>query len=124
MIETLALVIGWTVSIVIGLLGLVFVWKVATDKININRVISEPDGSGASLSRLQFLIFTFVIAMSLFWIVVRQENFPEEIPAGVFILLGISGGSYVISKGIQPKLKVDRETETPTNDTPPKQDEG
>ena len=91
MIETLALVIGWTVSIVIGLLGLVFVWKVATDKININRVISEPDGSGASLSRLQFLIFTFVIAMSLFWVVVRQENFPEEIPAGVFILLGISG---------------------------------
>ena len=54
------------------------------------------------MSRSQLLIFTFVIAMSLFWIIMKELKFPEIQP-GVWTLLGISGGSYVISKGIQCK---------------------
>jgi UDP-N-acetylmuramyl pentapeptide phosphotransferase/UDP-N-acetylglucosamine-1-phosphate transferase len=84
-------------------------------------LISEKSASGppaASMSRFQFLIFTFVISLSLFLIVVsnaqlRQtdENakraadqtlpgFPE-IPGGVLALLGISASSYTVSKAIQ-----------------------
>jgi len=105
MFDMLALVLGWTVALFVGLFGAVILWKVVTNQIDISRLISEPDGSGASLSRFQFLIFTFVIALGLFWVIVRQEGFPEEIPEGIFILLGISGGSYVVSKSIQTHMK-------------------
>lgn len=100
----LALVLGWTLVIIVGLLGLVIVYKVLTNSIDISLLISESDGGGASLSRFQFLIFTFVIALSLFYVIVRQEGFPEEIPNGILALLGISGGSYVVSKGIQAQM--------------------
>lgn len=87
-------------AILVGLIGLVIFWQMASGSIDLTYLVSEADGK-ASLSRFQFLIFTFVIAISLFWVTVRHEGFPEEIPAGIFILLGISGGSYVVSKGIQ-----------------------
>ena len=93
-------------------------WKIATGTIDISELISEeakqdkPRGK-ASLSRFQFLIFTFVIALSLFWVIVRQEGFPEEIPNGIFLLLGISGGSYVLSKGIQAQMNKRQEGKDP-----------
>ena len=85
-----------------GLLGLtilVFIWQ---GKIPLFKLLSEPNGD-ASLSRLQFLIFTFVIALSFFLIVVgnQQPAFPSPIPAEVLTLLGISASSYLVSKGIQ-----------------------
>lgn len=64
-------------------------------------LINESSGE-ASMSRFQLLIFTFVIAMSLFLIIIHEMKFPE-IPGSVWTLLGISGGSYLISKGIQCK---------------------
>jgi uncharacterized BrkB/YihY/UPF0761 family membrane protein len=67
--------------------------------VDLDRLISEPNGD-ASLSRFQFLVFTFVIAMSLFLIIVSTKSFPT-IPGAILALLGISGGSYVVSKGIQ-----------------------
>ena len=106
-----------TLTVLIGLYGLIILWKIVSGEINISKLISEPDGSGASLSRFQFLIFTFVVSMSLFWVIVRQEGFPEEIPSGIFVLLGISGGSYVISKGIQPRIKTKPEGESPGKKT-------
>jgi hypothetical protein len=71
-----------------------------TNKIDLRRLISEPSGD-ASMSRFQFLVFTFVIAISLFLIVTVKQSFPLDIPPAVVGLLGVSGGSYVISKGIQ-----------------------
>jgi len=99
---TVLQVAAWVALGFVGLLGatiLVWIW---TGRINLNRVISEPNGD-ASLSRLQFLIFTFVIATSLFLVVASQPNGPgfTEIPQGVFMLLGISGSSYLVSKSIQ-----------------------
>jgi hypothetical protein len=93
---------GWVVVAFVGLFGLIFLIRVLQDRIVLNKLISEPNGD-ASLSRLQFLIFTFVIAMSLFLIIVGQKGGPAfpEIPAGIMALLGISGGSYLVSKGIQ-----------------------
>ncbi|HFE64830.1 MAG TPA: hypothetical protein ENK14_10520 [Caldithrix sp.] len=96
---TVAIVIGWIVAVFIGTIGAVIIWLILTGKINLEHLISEPGGD-ASLSRFQFLIFTFVISMSLFLIVAHDLNFPN-IPPEIIGLLGISGGSYVISKGIQ-----------------------
>ncbi len=105
MFDNLTLAIGWMLTGLIGAFGLVILWKMITGDIDLKNLISETDGSGASLSRFQFLIFTFVISMSLFWVIVRHETLPEEIPTGIFVLLGISSGSYVISKGIQKSGK-------------------
>lgn len=97
-------VIGWTLTIFIGVLGLIILWQIATGKIDLRLLISEKDGA-ASLSRFQFLIFTFVIGMSLFYLIAINRNYPA-IPSQILALLGISGGSYVVSKGIQTSRDV------------------
>lgn len=81
------------------LLALAFV----VGRIDLSKLLSEPDGY-ASLSRFQFLIFTFVIAMSLCLIIVSNQplKFPD-VPGGILALLGISGGSYVVAKGNSDK---------------------
>lgn len=98
---TLALVIGWILTIFVGLLAAWILILIVTGKINLTQLISEPTGQ-ASLSRFQFLVFTFVIALSLFLIIVGGDRpaFPQNIPGGILALLGISGGSYVVAKGI------------------------
>lgn len=98
---SLALVIGWIIAIFIAALEVtvvIFIWR---NKINIDKLISDEAGN-ASLSRFQFLIFTFVISMSLFYLIVSltPPKFPE-IPIEILGLLGISGGTYAIAKGIQ-----------------------
>jgi hypothetical protein len=78
---------------------------IASGKIDISHLLEEksPDGAtgAASMSRFQLLIFTFVIALSLFLIVVNTGGFPDKIPPEVLTLLGISATTYAVSKGIQ-----------------------
>jgi hypothetical protein len=115
------------------------VWQILVDKINLQYLVSEKNGQ-ASLSRFQALVFTFVIGLSYFLLVL--ESFVKQaspacqlasqkvqelattctaedceklitamndvcglglpdLPASVLTLLGISGGTYVLSKGIQ-----------------------
>lgn len=100
-LNTPGMVTAWMVPVFIGLLGLLVLWKIYTGKINLAGLINETGGE-ASMSRFQLLIFTFVISMSLFLIIISNMKFPE-IPNGIWALLGISGGSYVVSKGIQCK---------------------
>lgn len=99
--ETLTLVAGYIICVFIGILGVFILWRIADGSIDLSRLISEPNGD-ASLSRFQFLVFTFVIALSLFLVIVASKpiGFPA-IPGTVLSLLGISGSSYLISKGIQ-----------------------
>lgn len=100
---TLIVVCGWIFCILIGLYGLTVLWKIWSGDIDLSDLISETNG-GASLSRFQFLIFTFVIALSLFLVIISHKDrpgFPETIPATILSLLGISGSSYLVSKGIQ-----------------------
>lgn len=70
--------------------------------INLERVISDENGD-ASMSRFQLLIFTLVVAMSLFYIIVASNPpaFPKRIPPEILGLLGISGTSYILAKAIQ-----------------------
>ena len=132
MVTTLGLVIGWVLTIFVGVLALMILVKIWKGDIDLNYLISDENG-WASLSRFQFLVFTFVVAMSLFYLVVA--NTPPKypiIPKEILALLGISGGSYVLSKGIQnsrdvsmtdlgqpPEQNEPRVTNTPVIDTDP-----
>lgn len=109
-LEILKLAVGWVIVVFVGLIELLILWKIYKGTINLDKLISEENGD-ASLSRFQFLIFTFVISMSLFLVIVAAKDgpaFPASIPAGIFALLGISGGSYVVSKGIQVNKEVEK----------------
>ena len=99
--QTLTLVCGYTICVLIGLLGLVVLWKIFDGSIDLSELLDET-GGGASMSRFQLLIFTFVFAFSLFLVIVSAKTpaFPN-IPGTVLSLLGISGSSYLVSKGIQ-----------------------
>jgi hypothetical protein len=105
--STLALWFGILLAVFLGVLELLVLWFIATGKIDLKMLISEKSGA-ASLSRFQFLIFTFVIAMSFFLVVATDPTGLPDVPTGVFTLLGISGGSYVISKGIQSSQSNER----------------
>lgn len=100
---------GWIALVFIGAVGLIIVVKMWTNKIDLGDLLTETSNGSqqpakASLSRFQFLIFTFVIAIGLLYTTFQADGFPE-IPDGVYVLLGISGGSYLVSKGIQHNKK-------------------
>lgn len=97
----LTIVVGWVITVFIGLLDLIILWLIIVVKIDLQKLISEPSGD-ASLSRFQFLVFKFVIAMSLLLLTIKSDPsvFPK-IPTEILVLLGISGSSYMISKAIQ-----------------------
>jgi hypothetical protein len=83
---------------VLEVLALVAVYRLLKGD-RLEGLILESDGSKASLSRLQALIFTFAVA-GLFMVFSLDIGDFIEIPESVLGLLGISGGTYLISKGI------------------------
>jgi uncharacterized BrkB/YihY/UPF0761 family membrane protein len=109
--DLLTIVSGWIIAVFIGLLGLLVLWRIFRGEININDLLLEGRDGKASLARFQFLIFTFVIALSLFLVIAAQNPpaFPDSIPAEIFALLGISGGSYLVSKGVQSNQETQME---------------
>ena len=90
--------------ILLGFAALVL-WKLYRDENALTGLLSEPLERGdpgpakASLSRFQFLIFTFVIA-GLYLLLCIEAGTLIEIPGNVLALLGISGGTYVVSKTV------------------------
>ena len=95
----LKLAIGYGLLILVFMFGLAVLIEIVRGRIDISELLEEVDG-GASMSRFQLLIFTFVIALSLFLMVAAQEKFPA-VPPEVLTLLGISASTYAVSKGIQ-----------------------
>lgn len=61
-----------------------------------------PPPGKASISRFQLLLFTFLIG-GLFVVLSLEAGTFVEIPNGVLGLLGISGGSFLVSKGLPSK---------------------
>jgi hypothetical protein len=93
------------ISIIILLFAILILWKIYNNTINLTGLLTEPgpDGQGkASLSRFQFLVFTFVIA-GLFLLLSIESGTFVDIPNNVLALLGISGGSYLVSKAMPAK---------------------
>ena len=101
---TLALIAGYVVVIFIGALGAILLLKMFRGTIDLSALISEENGQ-ASFSRFQFLVFTFVIAVSVLVLTLEGGEFPE-LGTDVLGLLGISGSGYVVSKGIQKSSEV------------------
>lgn len=134
--SSLELVLGYMICGVIGLFALAVLWRIATGQINLNLLISE-NGGGASMSRFQLLIFTFVVGLSFFLIVVSNARIFEsspaashtstpsgtplpDVPGGVLGLLGISASSYTVSKAIQANMPSKSGAGTPGGDQPGK----
>lgn len=102
--DRLTLLVGYGTLILVFFFGLLVLLEIASGRIDLSHLLSEagPDGKTgqASLSRFQLLIFTLVIAFSLFLITVAKNQFPA-IPTEILTLLGISASTYAVSKGIQ-----------------------
>jgi len=98
--STLQLAIGWFALGIAAAMAITVIGLIVTGRIKLEKLLGDKNGD-ASLSRFQFLVFTFVIGFSFLYLVVSQEGvrFPD-IPGGVLTLLGISGSSYLVSKGI------------------------
>lgn len=113
----LELLAGYVICGFIAVIGFVVVWKIATGKIDISKMLNEKDGTpgsvgAASMARFQLLIFIFVIALSFFLVVISNikiiqyrsgDGIPKlpDVPNGVLYLLGISASSYTVGKAIQ-----------------------
>jgi hypothetical protein len=99
----LSLIVSWTVLVLVSFGGFVVLGRMIDGDIDLSLLLTETGGSGASLSRFQLLIFTFVISLSLFLIVIsgNPPGFPKTIPPEILTLLGISASTYAVSKGIQ-----------------------
>ncbi|MGB8776365.1 MAG: hypothetical protein WCC78_19680 [Terriglobales bacterium] len=110
------LAISYGGLIMLFLFGFLVLAGIASGKIDISQILAEKDGSGASMSRFQLMIFTFVISLSLFLIVVGKGDFPKEIPNQILELLGISATTYGVSKGIQA---TSNDTNAPPQDAAP-----
>jgi cytosine/uracil/thiamine/allantoin permease len=101
-IQTMLMISGYGVCLFMGALCLVLLLKIWRNEIDLSTLLQEANGD-ASMSRFQLLIFTLVVAISLFILVERSTamlpSFPT-IPDGVLWLLGISGSTYAVGKGI------------------------
>lgn len=94
------------ISIILLLFAFLVIWKIYTGAISLDGLLAETpkdgksvDNAKASLSRFQFLIFTFVIA-GLFLLLSIESGSFVEIPTNVLVLLGISGGTHLIAKTV------------------------
>lgn len=105
----LALAAGYVIVIFLGALAAAIVWLIFTGRIDLRLLVSEKDGP-ASLSRFQFLVFTFVVAACILVLALESGEFPTLTPE-LLGLLGISAGSYVVSKGIQQSGEEKKTTE-------------
>lgn len=98
---TLSLTFGYLVCAFLGMLEMLIIWSILTGRIDISKLLSDVEG-GASMSRLQLLIFTIVIATGLAGLLVTHVNpgvYPD-VPRGVLILLAMSASTFLISKRI------------------------
>lgn len=99
-INRLKVGVGYTLLGIIFLFGFAILIHIAQGKIDLSDLLSEGSDGKASMSRFQLLIFTLVIALSLFLVIANDMKFPS-IPPEVLTLLGISASTYAVSKGIQ-----------------------
>jgi hypothetical protein len=99
MFDRPVLIFTYVVAFAFLALVLLVIAKMASGAIDLSGLLNESDSTKASLSRFQVLVFTFVIA-GLFLILSIEAGQLVEVPNSVLGLLGISGGSYLVGKGI------------------------
>ena len=95
-------VLIYVVASFLALLQGILVYRMWVNTIDLSQLISDGEGQ-ASLSRFQFLIFTFVIAVGILYLTFKNDGFPE-LDNGILILLGVSGASYAVGKSLDNQV--------------------
>ncbi len=90
---------GYTALLLIFLFGVVVLYAMVNGDVDVAELIGE-SGGGASMSRFQFLVFTFVVALGIIFLLAKDGKFPD-LNANLLALVGISASTYAVSKGIQ-----------------------
>jgi hypothetical protein len=90
---------GYTALLLVFLYGVIVLYEMINGSVDVAELIGE-SGGGASMSRFQLLIFTFVIALGIIFLLAKDGKFPELTP-NLLALVGISASTYAVSKGIQ-----------------------
>lgn len=108
--EKLKLAFAYGGLIILFLFGFLVLAAIASDKINISQLLEEKGVGGASMGRFQLLIFTLVIGLSFFLVVLCKCDMPE-VSTNVLALLGVSATTYGVGKGIQASVKKDEDGE-------------
>jgi len=135
-LQYLEIIVGYLVCGIVAVFGIVLVWRVASDG-SLADLLDDPDSGKASTSRFQLVIFTFVVALSFFLVVVSNVKLRQsggvvtdtgmpDVPGGVLALLGISASSYLVSRGITKSgngngstFEAKTEVKENTNEPPP-----
>jgi hypothetical protein len=104
-VQNITLYCFLAISIIMLAYAFVVLFKIFRGDINLDGLLAETPGPNpgvakASLSRFQFLIFTFVIA-GLFLLLSIQAGTFVDIPINVLALLGVSAGSYLVAKAVK-----------------------
>ena len=93
-------------STVIVAFAAAVLWQIVNGRIDLFGIVSEPDDVArvnrrpkASLSRFQFLVFTFVVAGLFLMLSIESGSF-VNIPENVLVLIGLSGTSFIVSKAV------------------------
>lgn len=95
----LILVTDYFAVFIVFLFAVIVLAEMVAGRIDLSELLGE-HGGGASMSRFQLLIFTLVIGLSFVLVVAHSKEMPA-ISSQVLLLLGISGSTYAVSKGIQ-----------------------
>lgn len=90
-------IVYWVLVVIIAAFAGITLLKLW--RVDFGGLIQETNSQKASLSRFQFLLFTFIIA-GLYLVLCLDTGDFIAVPESVLGLLGISGGSYLVSKGI------------------------
>jgi predicted histidine transporter YuiF (NhaC family) len=85
-------------TFLIAALALIIVVWIIRGRIDLKFLIADEAGD-ASMSRLQLLIFTFVVAVGLIRVLEATGSFPD-IPNSILVLVGVSGSTYAIGKAV------------------------
>ena len=96
--NTVTILLAYSVVLFITGAEALILYQIATNQINLHLLLAD-DGGDASLSRFQFLIFTFIIGSGLLHLTLKGPTFPT-VDTGILMLLGISGASYAIGKSL------------------------
>ncbi|MBS1828859.1 MAG: hypothetical protein JST93_26385 [Acidobacteria bacterium] len=113
-LDRLKVSVGYVLLFLLLVLGLQICIYVATGKINLEFLICDSAGY-ASMGRFQLLVFTFVVALSFFLVVLDKKALPD-VPASVLTLLGISASTFAVSKSVDASEKADEEKPKPKDD--------
>jgi uncharacterized membrane protein len=112
--QVISLLVACILCVIILAIAMTVVWAMLRGRIDLSHLLSEsasaealPDSPPAgppkaSLSRFQFLVFTFVIA-GLYLVLSLETGTLIDVPNGVLILLGISGATYAAGKAMGDK---------------------